>query len=233
MTEKPNIHAAICAVMADIVRLKKADKNKFASYDFTSTDDFKDAMRPLLAKNGLHVHMTQSDFEFREMTGDKDKRVLVAQFGFDVTLCHVSGEKEPPEHMTVALAYTGAQTSGAARSYAIKEWIKSRFLASSGDMQEEADMRDQEREGMRMSKTDARTLFAELQNGLRDAAKGRDHEAVAEWWAKERDRLSMLPKDWFLGIKKDYGETWTDLKAQAYLDRMSNDKLDEMAMRDA
>lgn len=225
-----NIHSAICAVMGEVSRLKKADKNKFASYDFTSTDDFKDAMRPLLAKHGLAVHMTQSGFEFREMTGDKDKRILVAQFSFDVTLCHTSGERDLPEHMTVALAYTGAQTSGAARSYAIKEWLKSRFLASSGDIQEEADMRDQEREGMRLSRADARAMYSELQQGLRDAAAGRDHEAVAEWWSRERDRLSTLPKDWFLGIKKEYADTWTVLKAQADLDRMSNAKLDELAM---
>lgn len=224
------LRAAICCVMADLKRLKKADQNKFAHYDFTSVDDFKDALRPLMAKHGLSIHVTQSHFGFVEMEDDKGKKRQIAQFDFEITLRHDSGEEDVPESMTVALPYTGAQTSGAARSYAIKEWMKSRFLASAGDMQEEADLLDQSREGLRLSKTDARPLYTELQKELAESAKGSDHEEVAAWWKGAKERLDSLPKDWFLSIKNEYAETWTALKAEADLDKMSNEELDRLCM---
>lgn len=226
-----SIGEAICCVMAELKRLKKADHNKFAHYDFTSVDDFKDALRPLLAKYGLWAVPNQVGFQFVEVKSDKDKVSTVAQFDFDVTLKHVSGGFEEPDRMTVALPFTGAQTSGAARSYAIKEWLKGRFLASAGDAQEEADLLDQSRDGMRLSKADSRDLFKKLTDDLRNAAKGNDYEAVAKWWADNRESLNTLPKDWFLTIKKEYGETYVSLKAQADLDRMSNEELDALALR--
>lgn len=231
MTEQQSqLIAAKCAVMAALERLAKEHKNKFAHYDFTSVDDFKDAARPLMASNGLAVNTTQVCFDFVEMEDDKGKKRQVARYDFQMTLCHVSGEKDAPEIMTVCLPYTGAQTSGAARSYAIKEWIKSTFLSSAGDMQEEADLLEQSREGLRLSKADARPMFQELEKGLREAASGRDHDALAKWWHDNKERIDSLPKDWFLNLKSEYGDRWKELKAQADLDRMSEEELDRLAL---
>lgn len=227
---------SVVAVMSEIERLEKADHNKFANYDFTSVDDFKDALRPLLARFGLYAVPQQSDFKLVEYKNDKDKVSTVAQFDFDITLKHVNGDKEPAERITVFLPLTGAQTSGAARSYAIKEWLKGRFLASSGapaDVQEEADMMDQARGGLRMSKTDARDMFKRLSEEMRKTAEGRDHDALAMWWQTNKEALDSLPKDWFLNLKGEYGETWKTLKATADLDKMSESDLDELAQREA
>lgn len=228
------IAQSICAVMADLERLKKADRNEFAKYDFTSVDDFKDKIRPLMASKGLYVHATQAGLELKEVRGDKDKISTIAQFDFDLTLKHICGEEEPPVRMSVLLPLTGAQTSGAARSYAIKEWMKSSFLASSGapaDVQEEADMMDQSREGLRMNKADARDTYKKLTDEMREVEKGRDYLALAAWWDKSRDIMGTLPKDWFLTIKGEYAKAYVDLKAAADLDRMSNDELDALAQR--
>lgn len=226
----PTLGESIVAVMAEVTRLRKADRNKFANYDFTSVDDFKDGLRPLLAKYGLYVIPNQIGFQFVEVKDDKDKIKTLAQFDFHLTLKHVSGAEEYPETMTVFLPLTGAQTSGAARSYAIKEWLKGRFLASSGDTQEEADLLDQSREGLRLSKAEARGTFEKMQKGLRDAAKGRDHEALSDWWLANKEVIETLPKDWFLTLKNEYAETYRDLKAQAQLDGMSNADLDQQAI---
>ncbi|PZO78476.1 MAG: hypothetical protein DI629_12325 [Mesorhizobium amorphae] len=230
------IGAAIARVMAELVRLEKADENKFARYFFTSVDDFKDAVRPLMAANGLWHETQQANFQFVEIKGDKDKVSTVAQFDFDITLCHVSGEKKPPSRMTVFLPLTGAQTSGAARSYAIKEWMKDCFLASAGapeDIEEEADMKEQSREGMRLSKADARALFDKLTKELRETEKGKDHEAVAKWWADNREGINSLPKDWHITIRNEYAETYKRLKAEADLDSMSDEQLDALAQRES
>lgn len=230
-TAKPMTYGeAVCAVMADLRRLKKADRNKFASYDFTSVDDFKDEVRPLMAKHGLWVEVDQTDFTFMELKDDKDKVKHVVRFDFQLTLSHVSGGAGMPQTMTVALPYTGAQTSGAARSYVVKEWFKSCFLASSGDMSEEADLLDNSKEGLRLSKGDARAIYTELEKGLAEAEKTADHEQVAAWWKTNKDKIDALPKDWFLTLKGNYGKAWTELKAQYDLDRMSNDELDRLAL---
>lgn len=227
-----NIGEAICAIMAELNRLKKADHNTFANYDFTSVDDFKDEIRPLMAKYGLYHHMNQDVFAFVELKDKNGRLQTMARFDFLITLKHVSGETEPPEPITVVLPFTGAQTSGAARSYALKECLmKGRFMASSGDMQEEADLIDNSRGGTRLSKAEARPIDKQLREEMREVEKGRDHEALAKWWSSSKERLDVLPMDWFLKMKQEYGDTWKELKAAADLDAMSNEELDRLAQQ--
>lgn len=135
----PKLNAAIAAVMAKVKRLEKGDRNNFGKYAYTSVDDFKDAVRPLLAEAGITIHATEvGTVETIELTKTDDSgrqtKSVVAKYVFSFTLEHNSGEKGSPEQSTVMLPYTGAQTTGAARSYAIKEWLKSRLLMSSGDL---------------------------------------------------------------------------------------------------
>jgi hypothetical protein len=233
MTDDPKTNSAfgqaICAVMAALKRLEKKDRNKFASYDFTSVDDFKDELRPLFAKNGLWLEVKEIDFQFMELKDDKDKTRHVVKFKFEIRLRHVSGEKGARQPITIALPYTGAQTSGAARSYAVKEWCKSGVMASSGDTQEEADLLDNSRENLRLSRADGRPLYTEMEKGLRESEKSADYTAVASWWQDNKEKLEMLPKDWFLEIKGKYADAYKSLKAQADLDEMSNEELDKLA----
>lgn len=232
--ERPlNFAESICAVMGELERLKKADKNAFGGYMFTSVDDFKDRLRPMMADYGLYAHITQFNFQMVEYI-DTDKqgnevRKALAQFDFDITLKHISGAQEDPERMTVALPFTGAQTSGAARSYAIKEWMKSRFLASSGDTQEEADMRDQSVGGMRLPKKDARPIYEALEKSMDEAATGRDSVKLEEWHADNKEDIDTLPQDWYLLLRRKYVGYIKDLKAAEALDRMTDEELDKLA----
>lgn len=192
------LNEAVSKAMLEVVRLKKADNNAFAKYRYTSVDDFKDALRPILAENGLVAHMSETACEmFEGKTADKSN----VKFAFAITLEHTSGEKAAPENVTVILPFVGAQTTGQARSYALKEWLKSRFLASSGDS-EDADAHDTDEE---LGKAEARPLYIELQEELRVAAqKGR---AEMEAWADgRRPSLEVMPKDWRLKLKAQYRE---------------------------
>lgn len=222
---------AIVAVMGDVKRLKKDDRNKHGGYDFTSVDDFKDAIRPIMAQHGLFIHVSQSAFQMIEYLDGKGAKKSVAQYDLEITLKHNEGEAEPPECMTVALPFTGAQTSGAARSYAVKEWMKSRFLVSSGDEQDEADLMEQSREGLRLSKAEARDLYEELQKEIKGVIDGQDYEALGEWWQENKFRTETLPKDWFIHFRTEYAAAYKELKASAELDKMTNAQLDEMATK--
>ena len=220
---------SIVEVMKEVKRLTKDDKNKHGNYDFTSVDDFKDALRPIMAKHGLYIHVSQTGFQMLNYTDSKGGEKSVAQFDLAVTLKHGDGLEEPPENMTVALPFTGPQTSGAARSYAVKEWSKSRFLMSSGDQQDEADLLEQSREGLRLSKSEGRDLHKALTAEMDKVIKGKDYEALAEWWQENKYRTETLPKDWFIQFRTDYATAYKTLKAEAELDRMTDVELDQMA----
>lgn len=199
-TTSPALNDAICLVMLDVKRLRKADNNAFAKYRYTSVDDFKDDLRPKLAEHGLSVHADEVGCETFEHTNSKKETSLHAKFRFNMWLEHSSGEREKPEGLTVILPYTGAQTTGAARSYAVKEWLKSKFLASSGDS-EDADQGD----GEVLSKSEARKLYEELQAELKVAtAAGED--AMKEWGVRRKPSIIVLPNDWQLHLRRQYEE---------------------------
>jgi hypothetical protein len=132
MKDTSNICNAIRAVLTDIHRLKKDDKNQHGNYAYVSVDDVKDHVRPLLAKNDLHFSITEVSYELIGVAG-KSGTTTNAKIAYEVRLRHVSGEEMPPEFITIVLPFTGAQTAGAARSYAVKEWMKSTLLVSTGE----------------------------------------------------------------------------------------------------
>lgn len=209
------INKAISAVMADVRRLEKAGLNAFDKYHFTSIDDFKDHLRPILARNGLSVSISEMGLEIVPMENSQGKMKTNVRVTFAITLSHVSGESAPADVSTVILPYTGAQTAGIAKSYVIKEWIKGRFLASSGDVSEEADMRRQDEFAAPsvMSKKDAKPLYESLQKELREIVSERSSGAMLQWALDNRPQLLQLPKDWQDELRQEYARELETIKA--------------------
>lgn len=219
-----NLTKAKASVIADIKRLEKSHTNSHGGYQFTSVDDFKDMVRPLMAKNGLDLHASEESFALSTIkTGKEGKETNVATIRFRFIIEHVSGERSEPSFFTVCLPYTGAQTSGAAQSYAIKEGVyKGLFQASSGDVTEEADLHDQAQfiANERMSKAEARPVFESLQRELRAVvAETRSHDELYKWWSANRDQIRIQPVDWEAMLKKEYADEYKTLKANEDLDR--------------
>lgn len=207
-----------------IKRLEKSHTNSHGGYQFTSVDDFKDEVRPLMAKHGLDLHVSEESYALSTIkTGKDGKDTNVATIRFKFVLEHVSGERSEPSFFTVCLPYTGAQTSGAAQSYAIKEGVyKGLFQASSGDIAEEADLQDQSRlaGNERMSKAEAKPLYEGLQREMRAIVSDtRNPDDLYKWWSDNRDQTRILPLDWEAMIKKEYADEWKALKASEALDR--------------
>lgn len=226
-TQPQTINAAIVAVMSQIKRLEKADQNTFGKYAFTSVDDFKDALRPLMAENGLVPSVDEISFEFKEVASGKDKITALAVYKFAIQLKHDSGECTDPENITIALPFTGAQSTGAARSYALKEWMKGRFLVSTGDRQDEADERENsEYTQNRMTKADARETFATMQKELRKVEDLKDSKAVEKFWIDNQSIIKAMPQDWSKMLIVEVEEAHKKAKAEEELDKMSNDELD-------
>lgn len=212
-------------VMSEVKRLEKLHENKHAGYAFASVDDFKDQMRPLLAKNGIDVHVSEDSYDLIATKNKDGKESQAAKIRFKFVLNHISGESSEPTFFTVCLPYTGAQTSGAAQSYAIKEGVyKGLFQASSGDISEEADLQDQGKSMtvQRLSKAEAKPLFEALSKEMNAVAtETRDDMALASWWRENIEQLRMLPADWFLTIKSDCADLGKGLKALEVIDRQT------------
>lgn len=194
---------ALAAVMAEVRRLEKSATNTHANYKFTSVDDFKDALRPLFATHGLTVRCDQTGFAMFPVKG-KNGETLAAQFDFEFVLATAAGE-DKPERSTVVLPYTGAQTTGIARSYALKEYLKTRVMASSGD-QEDADFAPTSEYSPAASRTPApskaasRSTYTALEADLHACTS---REAVLQWAADNSDTLNALPADWQATIRND------------------------------
>lgn len=126
------LNKAVCAVMAEVHSLKKAEDNKHGNYKYVSVDAFKDFTRPLMSKNGLSLSTNEVDFAL-DTVQSRNGSTVVARITYEFVLSHTSGEVAPAERATIVLPYTGAQTAGAAKSYVIKEYLKGKFLVSTGD----------------------------------------------------------------------------------------------------
>lgn len=222
------IAEAVAAVMANVERLKKGDTNEFARYKFTSTDDFKDHLRPLMAKHGLSVSVSEKAFEIiiMDVAGKKDapptKRNMV-QVTFEIRL-HCGEETSEPDSTTVVLDFTGAQTTGAARSYALKEWLKTRFMASSGDSDpsEEADHRAQaEYAGRPINARTGKPMYEKGEAGrqaysdlLEEIRLTTSEDELKKLVALRKSKIDSLPVDWKKALEADYLDQRDALRAE-------------------
>lgn len=217
-TSESAMRTAICRVKLEIKRLEKAGFNNFDKYKFTSADDFKDHLRPLMAKHGLDVSVDEISFEMLDIMNSKKELKASCKITYAFTLGHTSGETSSPERATIILPYTGAQTAGISKSYIIKEWLKSRFLASSGDVDEEADMRRQDNHLTTLSKKDARPLFDALTKELRDTSGNNNPADLIDWASDNRDLLAQLPVDWKDELRREYAVALDTAKASEKID---------------
>ena len=138
---RSNINGAISAAMGEIQKLGKDDRNQHGNYSFASIDAFLDMCRPICAAHGLHPLVNTVASETFEAGNNK----LWAKFTYQISLAHTSGENIEPVGMDVMLPLTGAQTSGSAQSYAVKQFLRGLFLISTGD-RDDVDLKPQAEE---------------------------------------------------------------------------------------
>lgn len=128
----PAVASAINAVMAEVPKLAKSEKNSHGNYNFASIDDFLEAVRPLCATHGLIIIQDEESYEVRDGW-------LILKFRF--TLAHKDGETwaHRPARSIMVNAKMGAQAYGAAQSYALKQFERSLFQIATGEKGEDAD----------------------------------------------------------------------------------------------
>ena len=133
------IFSAIAAAAGEVKVLGKSDRNKFDGYDFVSIDKFLALVNPICAKNGLFPIVSQREVQFYENTNAKGGKSVWARFFYDITLHHASGESLGPTNVMVSVPMNGAQASGSAQSYALKQFFRATFMIPTGD-KDDADL---------------------------------------------------------------------------------------------
>jgi hypothetical protein len=129
MSDQAKINAAINAAMGEIQKLPKNETNAHGGWSFAGIDDFLDLCRPICTAHGLHPQVDSVGTE----TFSAGNAKLWAKFSYKIGMGHVSGEKTDPVGMDVMLPLTGAQTSGSAQSYAVKQYLRALLLISTGE----------------------------------------------------------------------------------------------------
>jgi hypothetical protein len=131
-TKPKTIFAAIPRAMGAMKRIAKDNKNTEQKYDFASVDDFLAMTGPILAENGLFIHMDESSIENFERQG-KYGVTHWARYTFIITVMHESGESLPAAHRSVEVIRSGAQAAGSAQSYVLKQFQRALFNIPTGD----------------------------------------------------------------------------------------------------
>ena len=136
---EPTIFSAIAAAASEVKVLGKSERNKFDGYDFVSIDKFLALVNPICSKNGIFPVVSQREVEFYENTNAKGGKSVWARFFYDVTLYHESGSSLGPTNIMVSVPMNGAQASGSAQSYALKQFFRSTLMIPTGD-KDDADL---------------------------------------------------------------------------------------------
>ena len=129
IVERAKVNAAISKTMAAVQTVGKDDLNQHGNYNFASIDGFLGGCRDACAANGLHPEI--SVISYQPFTGSNSKQW--ATYTYEVVMCHDSGEETKPVQTVVSLPITGAQTSGSAQSYALKQYLRGLFLIKTGE----------------------------------------------------------------------------------------------------
>ncbi len=141
----PKVANAIVAVMGEVPKLQKGERNTHGSYNFAGIDDFLEAVRPLCAKHGLVIMQDEADFQTKEgVSRDKqgrEKETLWLIIRYEFTLAHSSGETwaHKPKRTIMVNGSMGSQAFGAAQSYALKQFMRAAFQIATGEAGQDVD----------------------------------------------------------------------------------------------
>jgi len=131
------IAKAIIQIMKKIETIEKSSYNKYSDYNYASVDAFVEATRPVCAEAGLAVIPMEIERSFSR----EDGKNVIAVFTYQFLLIHETGATWTTslDQRSVRQIWLGAQTSGAAQSYAFKQYLRALFQIATGEPDADAE----------------------------------------------------------------------------------------------
>jgi hypothetical protein len=146
-------------VMKAVGKLAKDSKNDQGRYDYTSVDAFLEVVGPACAEAGLIIAPIElsadlSTFEATDRDGKaKLRRQIMFKYNFMLIADDGTSWCNESDVRTVIVEATGAQASGAAQSYALKQYERGLFQIPTGDA--DADAADKMHTSLTVAKVQA------------------------------------------------------------------------------
>lgn len=172
------ICAAVAAATKQVTILGKGDRNSHGGYAFASIDKFLEMVNPICNKNGLFPVISGEGEDYYEGR-TKNGPSLWGRYRFQITLHHESGETLPAQMITVPVQITGAQASGSAQSYALKQYFRGLFMIPTGD-KDDPDFNKPEEIQVGISFDQAMELEGEIEELDADLPKFLQHFNVSD-----------------------------------------------------
>lgn len=141
----PEIAKAVLLVMRSVGRIAKESKNSQGNYNYASVDAFLEIVNPACAEAGLIIVPIElscdlTEFESSNDRGTKTRRQYTFKYNFMLVAEDGTTWCNERDVRSVTVEATGAQASGAAQSYALKQYARALFQIPTGD--EDADAAD-------------------------------------------------------------------------------------------
>jgi hypothetical protein len=196
MTEMPKEIAEALFATAKAVAdnpLVKDMQNEFAKFKYVPIDSYYAAIPPLALKNGLF-------WRCRETEVGSEGKTFKFRYAFD--LIHEGGATvEGYDIVTIYHPAQGAQSSGSARSYADKLFMRTAFKCVTGERDSEYFNREPE-EDFDLGDADALDNTNEEANAkqLEEATKIEQATPVAATPAKDDESKPMTVEEWREGL---------------------------------
>ena len=193
------IFEAIAATAREVRVIGKSDRNKFDGYDFASIDKFLMLVNPICGRNGLFPIVSQREVEFYDNVNSKGGKSVWARFFFDITLFHSSGENIGPFNMMVCVPMNGAQTSGSAQSYALKQFFRSTLMIPTGDKDDADLMGTEAHHRQETPRFDGPAAAKRIRGKLAQATSLDD---LKDRWTQEADTIAKIKSESMDGFQQ-------------------------------
>lgn len=199
------IAAALVKVMSEIGTLAKGNENKFDKYNYASIDDFLAFVREPLHKHGLSVVTDEiAEPRLQDVTKKDGKPMAMWWARYSFAFIHESGAMSNPAARTVMVQANGAQSSGSAQSYALKQFLRSALLIPTGD----GDDPDKEKTEISARTGEQETDLQKKANKIRKALVDADtKDALDKAWsdyAVDIDHIKRVSETAFEFLNKEY-----------------------------
>ena len=184
--------------------------NSHGGYDYATADAIYAHARRAVFGAGLTVYQSETGLELTERANRSGKKSTWAQVTYELGLAPVGQTPADPETVTVLVQVTGSQSLGAARTYALKYWLRGKFLLATGDEREDLDSVPAEFDRPARPDRPARNGRPDPETGFKD------------WAAKRRAKLAPMGADElaveYLRVGMEKGKTEEALTA--YLEKV-------------
>ncbi len=134
-----SIAKAVLAVQTDLGILGKDDKNPFAKFNYVSIDKYYEIVARTATRFGLSWFCSEVGSTVVPIPSQKDQFRVAIRFDYMFTMFHEDGSAQPCyDRISIYHPLQGAQTSGAAASYAEKLFMRKAFKVVTGEKDADA-----------------------------------------------------------------------------------------------